>query len=212
MMESKTGIPVRFEITDITLSSLERWIRDPEMIGLKFLLPSRIHGRPRLSTRRYTRIVRGRVTPVGLEPGAFGTHSMRRTKVVQVYKKTGNLRAVQLLLGHTKMDGTVRSQGVDIEDALTLAEGVDLQPPLPPTGADRAGRPKAGLGAQQRKRQLTEQSPSCESHLSPMRCFGRSQIKAMRDRRQDGFGPPGKRQFLAGLSVGPERDSARLVV
>jgi site-specific recombinase XerC len=65
-------------------------------------------------------------TSVGLEPSAYGTHSMRRTKAAQIYKKTGNLRAVQLLLGHTKMDSTVRYLGVDIEDALTLSEGIDL--------------------------------------------------------------------------------------
>ena len=63
---------------------------------------------------------------IGLEPNAYGTHSMRRTKVAQIYKKTGNLRAVQLLLGHTKMDSTVRYLGVDLDDALTLSEGIDL--------------------------------------------------------------------------------------
>ncbi len=66
------------------------------------------------------------VTSIGLEPSAYGTHSMRRTKVAQIYKKTGNLRAVQLLLGHTKMDSTVRYLGVDLDDALTLSEGIDL--------------------------------------------------------------------------------------
>ncbi|MBT9247680.1 tyrosine-type recombinase/integrase (plasmid) [Gemmobacter fulvus] len=100
--------------------------RHPEMIGLEFLWPSRIHGSPHLSTRQYARIVRGWVMSIGLEPSAYGTHSMRRTKVAQIYKKTGNLRAVQLLLGHTKMDSTVRYLGVDIEDALTLSEGIDL--------------------------------------------------------------------------------------
>lgn len=126
MIQSKTGKPVRFEITETTRLSLERWIQDPEMIGLEFLWPSRIHGGPHLSTRQYARIVRGWVTSVGLEPSAFGTHSMRRTKMAQIYKKTGNLRAVQLLLGHTKMDSTVRYLGVDIEDAMTLSEGIDM--------------------------------------------------------------------------------------
>jgi hypothetical protein len=88
--------------------------------------PSRIHGSPHLSTRQYARIVRGWVASLGLEASAYGTHSMRRTKVAQIYKKTGNLRAVQLLLGHTKMESTVRYLGVDIEDALTLSEGIDL--------------------------------------------------------------------------------------
>jgi hypothetical protein len=103
MILSKTGKPVRFEITETTRLSLERWIRDPEMIGLEFLWPSRIHGSAYLSTRQYARIVRGWVTSVGLEPSAYGTRSMRRTKVAQIYKKTGDLRAVQLLPGHTKM-------------------------------------------------------------------------------------------------------------
>lgn len=126
MIQSQTGKPVRFEITETTRQSLDRWIRDPEMIGLEFLWPSRIHGSPHLSTRQYARIVRGWVTSLGLETSAYGTHSMRRTKVAQIYKKTGNLRAVQLLLGHTKMDSTVRYLGVDIEDALTLSEGIEL--------------------------------------------------------------------------------------
>ena len=126
MIQSKTGKPVRFETTETTQLSLERWIRDPEMLGLEFLWPSRIHGSPHRSTRQYVRIVRGWVVSLGLEPSAYGTHSMRRTKVTQIYKKTGNLRAVQLPLGHTKMDSTVRYLGVDIEDALSLSEGIDL--------------------------------------------------------------------------------------
>lgn len=126
MIQSKTGKPVRFEITETTRLALERWICDPEMIGLDFLWPSRIHGNPHLSTRQYARIVRGWALSMGLEPTAYGTHSMRRTKGAQIYKKTGNLRAVQLLLGHTKMDSTVRYLGDDIGDALPLSEGIDL--------------------------------------------------------------------------------------
>lgn len=124
--QSKTGKPVRFEITETTRQSLERWIADPEMIGSEFLWPSRLHASPHLSTRQYARIMREWVTSIGLEPSAYGTHSMRRTKVAQIYKKTGNLRAVQLLLGHTKMDSTVRYLGVDLDDALALSEGIDL--------------------------------------------------------------------------------------
>ena len=126
MIQSKTGKPVRFEITQTTRVSLERWIGDPEMNGHEFLWPSRIHGSPHLSTRQCARIVRGWVMSLGLEPSAYGTHSMRRTKVEQIYKKTGNLRAVQLLLGHTKTDSTMRYLGVEIEDALSLSEGIDL--------------------------------------------------------------------------------------
>lgn len=126
MVQSKTGKSVRFEITETTRQSPDRWIRDPEMPGVEFLWPGRLHGGPHLSNRQYARIVRGGVTTLGLEPSAYSTHSMRRTKVAQIYKKTGNLRAVQLLLGHTKMDSTVRYLGVDIDDALTLSEGIEL--------------------------------------------------------------------------------------
>jgi site-specific recombinase XerC len=124
--QSKTGKPVRFEITETTRQSLERWIADLEMIGLEYLWPSRHHARAHLSTRQYARISWEWVLSIGLEPSAYGTRSMRRTKIAQICKKAGNLRAVQLLLGHTKMDSTVRYLGVDLDDALTLSEGIDL--------------------------------------------------------------------------------------
>jgi integrase len=124
--QSKTGKPVRCEITETTRHSLEKWIADTEMIGSEFLWPSRLHASSHLSTRQYARIMREWVNCIGLESSAYGTHSMRRTKVAQIYKKTVNLRAVQLLLGHTKMDSTVRYLGVDLDDALALSEGVDL--------------------------------------------------------------------------------------
>lgn len=94
MIQSKTGKPVRFEITEMTRLSVDHWIRNPEMVGLEFLWPSRIHGSPLLSTRQYARSVRGWVMSLGLEPSAYGTLSIRRSKVAQIYKKTGNLRAV----------------------------------------------------------------------------------------------------------------------
>lgn len=125
MTQSKTRKPVRFEITETTRLSVEHWIKDPEMIGCEYLWPSRVHTSPHLSTRQYARIMRDWVLSIGLEPTAYNTHSMRRTKVAQIYKKTGNLRAVQLLLGHTKMDSTVRYLGVDLDDALSLSEGID---------------------------------------------------------------------------------------
>jgi integrase len=124
--QRKTGQPVRFEITEPTRHSLERWIVNPEMLGADFLWPSRFHESPHLSTRQYARILRGWVISIGLDPSSYGTHSMRRTKVAQIYKKTGNLRAVQLLLGHTKMDSTVRYLGVELDDALTISEAIDL--------------------------------------------------------------------------------------
>lgn len=92
--QRKTGQPVRFEITEPTRQSLERWIAKLEMLGADFLWPSRFRDSPHLSTRQYARILRGWVTSIGLDPSSYGTHSMRRTKVAQIYKKTGNLRGL----------------------------------------------------------------------------------------------------------------------
>lgn len=90
-----------------------------------YLRPSRFHDSPHVSTRQYGRMLKGWVGSIGLEPSAYGTHSMRRTKPAHIYKKTGNLRAVQLLLGHTKMDSTVRYLGVELEDALAISGNID---------------------------------------------------------------------------------------
>ncbi|MEP1931349.1 MAG: tyrosine-type recombinase/integrase [Roseibium sp.] len=126
IVQRKTRTPVRFEICDGTRKSLLQWIHHPMMIGHEYLWPGRFHDRPHISTRQYARLLKGWVKSIGLEPSAYGTHSMRRTKVAQIYKKTGNLRAVQLLLGHTKMDSTVRYLGVDLEDALSISESVEI--------------------------------------------------------------------------------------
>ncbi|MEL6646416.1 MAG: tyrosine-type recombinase/integrase [Pseudomonadota bacterium] len=126
VFQSKTQKPVRFEITEGTRRSLSDWLQDSMMIGSEFLWPGRFHDRLHISTRQYARLVRDWVSSIGLEPSSYGTHSMRRTKVAQIYRKTGNLRAVQLLLGHTKMDSTVRYLGVELEDALEISEGVEI--------------------------------------------------------------------------------------
>lgn len=126
IIQSKTDKPVRFEISEGTRRSISQWLADPLMIGSEFLWPGRFHERLHISTRQYARLVREWVQSIGLDPTSYGTHSMRRTKVAQIYRKTGNLRAVQLLLGHTKMDSTVRYLGVDLEDALSIAESVEI--------------------------------------------------------------------------------------
>ncbi len=126
VLQSKTKSPVRFEITEGTRRSLCAWITHPLMAGHDYLWPSRFQQRSHISTRQYARMLKRWVYSIGLEPSAYGTHSMRRTKVAQIYKKTGNLRAVQLLLGHTKMDSTVRYLGVDLEDALAISESVEI--------------------------------------------------------------------------------------
>lgn len=126
IVQQKTGRPVRFEITETTRACLKQWIASPSMTGMQYLWPSRFHDRPHMSTRQYARLLREWVNSIGLEVSSYGTHSMRRTKVAQIYKKTGNLRAVQLLLGHTKMDSTVRYLGIEVDDALAISEAIDL--------------------------------------------------------------------------------------
>ena len=126
VIQSKTQKPVQFELTENTRDTVIAWLRSPEMIGCHFIFPSRFQDRPHISTRQYGRLVRDWVAAIGLEPSGYGTHSLRRTKAVEIYRKTGNLRAVQLLLGHTKVDSTVRYLGVALDDALSIAERIDL--------------------------------------------------------------------------------------
>jgi integrase len=126
VIQSKTNRPVQFEVSENTRDSIRHWICRPEVCGCVHLFPSRLHRRPHLSTRQYARLVRDWVSAVGLDPSGYGTHSLRRTKAAQIYRKTGNLRAVQLLLGHTKVDSTVRYLGVELEDALSIAEKIDI--------------------------------------------------------------------------------------
>ena len=126
VIQSKTRRPVQFEVSKNTRDSIRNWVCSSEMLGCGFLFPSRFHDRPHISTRQYARLVRDWVATIGLDPSGFGTHSLRRTKAALIYRKTGNLRAVQLLLGHTKVDSTVRYLGVELEDALSIAERIDI--------------------------------------------------------------------------------------
>ena len=126
ILQRKTGRPVHFEITEQTRRSIGAWISEKELTGDDWLFPSRSKKGAHLSTRQYARLVDRWVTLLGLDPAAYGTHSMRRTKVSLLYKKTGNLRACQLLLGHTKLESTVRYLGVEVDDALELSEALDL--------------------------------------------------------------------------------------
>ena len=126
VIQSKTQRPVQFEVSEGTRDSIWNWVCSPAMLAVTHLLPSRFHDRPHVSTRQYARIVRHWVAAIGLDPSGYGTHSLRRTKAALIYRKTGNLRAVQLLLGHTKVDSTVRYLGVELEDALSIAEKIDI--------------------------------------------------------------------------------------
>jgi integrase len=126
VVQRKTGRPVQFEITAQTRDALCVWIRQANLSASAFLFPSRLHRSPHLSTRQYGRIVASWVAAIGLDPTVYGTHSLRRTKASLVYRKTKNLRAVQLLLGHTKLESTVRYLGIEVDDALEIAEQTEV--------------------------------------------------------------------------------------
>ena len=126
IVQRKTGRPVQFEITEQTRASIQEWLAEIDPRSGRYLFPSRFRTQPHLSTRQYARIVHAWVEKAGLDSSAYGTHSMHRTKAAQIYKKTGNLRAVQLLLGHTKLESTVRYLGIEVDDALSIAEQIEL--------------------------------------------------------------------------------------
>ena len=126
VIQQKTGRPVQFELTEPTRTAVREWLDTRASINPTYVFPSRVGGHDHISTRQYARLVRVWIKKAGLDPAGYGTHSMRRTKAAQIYRKTGNLRAVQLLLGHTKIESTVRYLGIDVDDALSLSEQVEL--------------------------------------------------------------------------------------
>jgi len=126
IMQQKTQQPVQFEITPGTRKSIADWMVKAALTPNDFLFPSRIRKSPHISTRQYARIVHRWVEDIGLDPCAYGTHSMRRTKPTLIYRRTKNLRAIQLLLGHTKLESTVRYLGIEVDDALELAEQTEV--------------------------------------------------------------------------------------
>jgi integrase len=125
-IQQKTEKPVQFEMTEQTRDSLLAWLIHRGGSLDDYVFPSRTRTGKHLSTRQYARLVGEWVEAVGLGRSAYGTHSLRRTKVALIYKRTGNLRAVQILLGHTKLESTVRYLGVDAEDALSLSEATEI--------------------------------------------------------------------------------------
>ncbi len=126
IVQQKTQRAVKFEITEQTRESLNDWIEFAQLKSWDFLFPSRIEKSPHLSTRQYARIVKGWITSIDLDPAIYGTHTLRRTKVSIIYKRTKNLRAVQLLLGHTALESTVRYLGIEVDDALDLSEKTEV--------------------------------------------------------------------------------------
>jgi len=126
ILQRKTQSPVQFEITEPTRDSLAAWIAKAHLKPEQYLFPSRIHASPHISTRQYARTVDKWVALIGLDPSAYGTHTMRRTKATLIYRRTKNLRAVQLLLGHIKLESTVRYLGIEVDDALEISEQTEV--------------------------------------------------------------------------------------
>ena len=126
IMQQKTHRPVQFEITARTREAVSKWIRRTNLGHTDFLFPSRLYRPMHLSRRQYARMVESWIAGIGLDSTAYGTHSLRRTKVSLIYRRTKNLRAVQLLLGHAKLESTVRYLGFEVDDALELAEQTEV--------------------------------------------------------------------------------------
>lgn len=126
VLQRKTGRPVQFELTEQTRDSVQAWLVKAQLVPEQHLFPSRLKVSPHLSPRQYARVVKRWVASIGLDPAAYGTHSMRRTKPTLIYRRTKNLRAVQLLLGHAKLESTVRYLGIEVDDALEIAEQTDV--------------------------------------------------------------------------------------
>ena len=124
--QKKTGQPVKFEMTEQTREAIDNYLAAAGKKPGEFIFGGR-RGRDRpITTRQYARLVGQWIAGIGLDPRFFGTHSLRRTKATLIYRRTGNLRAVQLLLGHKKIENTVRYLGIEVDDALAIAEQVDV--------------------------------------------------------------------------------------
>ena len=124
--QKKTGRPVKFELTDQTRQAIDDYLKTAGKKPGDFLFTGRRGFGHCMTTRQYARLLSGWITGIGLDPKLFGTHSLRRTKATLIYRRTGNLRAVQLLLGHTKIESTFRYLGIEVDDALAIAEQVDV--------------------------------------------------------------------------------------
>ena len=126
VMQNKTRRPVQLEITAPARDALQAWIKLAGLKSESFLFPSRLHDSPHLGTRQYARILQHWGGYLGLDRADYGTHSMRRTKATLIYRRTKNLRAVQLLLGHSKLESTVRYLGIEVDDALEISEQTEI--------------------------------------------------------------------------------------
>ena len=162
--QKKTGQPVRFELTEQTRQAVDDYVRVAGKKPGEFLFTGRRGPERCMSTRQYARLVSAWIASIGLDAHLFGTHSLRRTKATLIYRRTGNLRAVQLLLGHTKIESTVRYLGIEVDDALTIAEQVDVRI----TRAERtcSARPTSAVSCHEPTCQRSPIAQGCCSRIS----------------------------------------------
>ena len=126
VMQQKTQRPVQFELTEQTREAVTAWIAKANLNSEQYLFQSRLRKSPHITTRQYARIVHRWVGSIGLDPAGYGTHTMRRTKATLIYRRTKNIRAVQLLLGHSNLESTVRYLGIEVDDALEISEQTEI--------------------------------------------------------------------------------------
>jgi len=126
IVQRKTQRPVQFELTEPTRAAVAAWIEKAKLKPEQYLFLSRLAKSSHVSTRQYSRIVHQWVAAIGLDSTVYGTHTMRRTKATLIYKRTKNLRAVQILLAHTKLESTVRYLGIEADDALEISEQTEI--------------------------------------------------------------------------------------
>lgn len=138
MQKKKAQRPVQSELTEQTRDTVAAWTATAHLKPEQFLFQSWVSESPNISTRQHSRIVGAWVRSIGLDPAAYGTDSMRRTKPTLIYWRTKNLWAIQLLLGRSRLERRVRYLGVDVDDALEIAEQTEVwthaagsRPPVP---------------------------------------------------------------------------------
>ncbi|PHM47649.1 tyrosine-type recombinase/integrase [Xenorhabdus miraniensis] len=126
VLQQKIGSPVQFELTKGTREAVAAWIKMAHLRSTDYLFQSRVGSSQHISTRQYNHIFHGWIEKLGLDDSLYSTHSMRRTKPYLIYKKTKNLRVIQLLLGHRKLESTVRYLGIEVDDALEISESIEV--------------------------------------------------------------------------------------
>jgi integrase len=126
-MQQKTQQrPVHFEITETTRDAVGTWTSRARLRTEDFLFPSRVHTSPHLSTRQYAPILDSWVQEMGLDPAAYGTHSMRRTKASLIYRRTKTFEQFNYCLVTPSRKAQCVNLSIEVDDALEMAEQTEV--------------------------------------------------------------------------------------